>query len=135
MDFLTDDSIMYGGKGSKTFTMLILSLLYLTISIILWWVYYFYFKDRRKIGETDDETKKEGILWGQVGIFISFSIVALLVFLSGYYQDPNEQTPWYRRYILVPICFLSIGAQSGLILSMATPDDLNKLKKNVKDRI
>ncbi len=135
MDFLTDDSIMYGGEGKHTFTWLLVSIIYLSVSIVLWWVYYFYFEDRRKIGQTEDNKDKSGLWGGATGTFIGFCIVAVLLFLTGKFQAKNDnESPWYREYILVPICWLSVGTQLGLVLSMATPDDWKNLKEETQKR-
>lgn len=136
MHFLTDDSIMNGGKGKHTFTWALVSILYLAVSITLWWVYYFYFKDRRRIGQTEDNNDKSGLWGGATGTFIGFAIIAILLFLTGKFQGENDTTsPWYREYILVPIAWLSIGTQLGLVLSFATPDDWNKLKQEAKNKL
>jgi len=134
MNFLTDDYVMHGGDGSKTFTWGLVSILYLAVSIVLWWVYYFVFEDRRKIGQTEDGKDRTNLVAGQTTTFIGFTILAILLFWSGYKQGVNEESPWYREYFLTPLAWLSIGLQSGLILSMATPDDWNKLKQEAKNR-
>lgn len=128
MDFLTDSSIMHRG-GGWNITWLLVSLLYLGVSIVLWWVYYFYFKDRRRIGQSNDDKDSGNLVLGQTFTFIIFAVIAALLFFTGYYTDP-----WPRK-VLIPFCWASIGVQLGLVLSMATPDDWDKLKKEGKDKL
>lgn len=135
MDFLTDDLIMHGGEGWKTGIWLIVSIVYLAVSIALWWVYYFYFEDRRRIGESNDGKDKSNLVLGQTGTFIGFCIVAALIFWTGLKQDDtNISSSPLREYFLLPLAWLSIGVQLGLVLSMATPDDWNKLKEETQKR-
>jgi hypothetical protein len=133
MDFLTDDSIMYGGKGWNTLTWSLLSLLYLAVSIVLWWVYYFYFKDRREQTIINDN---QPALWGgAAGTFIGFCIIGFLMFWTGYKQeDSSNSTSPLRNYFVIPISWLFIGVQLGLVLSIATSDDWNNLKQEAKNK-
>lgn len=136
MDFLTDDSIMHGGKGWNTFTWSMFSLLYLAVSIVLWWVYYFYFEDRIRITQTINN-ENQSALWGvAAGTFIGFCIIGFLMFWTGLKQEDSiNSTSPLRNYFVIPISWLSIGVQLGLVLSIATSDDWNKLKQEAKNKL
>ena len=142
MDFLTDFSIMHGGAAEYTGIWLFITLLYLGIAISLWWIYFLNptFSARKKIGSNDkiETAYANAPMWTMIFIIIT----AILLGLSGYFQNCADcdkackevKYSWwvpFRTYILGPIMLTSIGVQLGLVLSLATPEDI----KTITDRV
>jgi low temperature requirement protein LtrA len=147
MDFFTDNSIMHGGKAGHTAIWFVVTLLYLGVAISLWWIYFINptFSDRKKIGNNEKvETLYENApMWTMIYIIIQ----AILLGLSGYFQvcdgcptddckrNSESYSYWvpFRIYFLGPIMLTSIGVQLGLVLSLATPEDIKIITERVGD--
>jgi low temperature requirement protein LtrA len=120
MNFLTDDSIMYGGEGGwHGKKHLIAALFFFIISIALVIIY-----DRLSESRLSDDLKKvrdedqSKSYWFRYGQFFGSGIILLVVWLLGF----------SKNIISSSIVFSILGIQTGLCLSLANPDDFTELK-------
>jgi hypothetical protein len=115
MDFLTRSSYQYGGNGSIYTSWLFIAIIFWILGIILWNIYYFGFTDKNnyKFGYVKDN--EHAIRGTQTAIFLFVTGLAVLLAFTGKWQNQVNEKSDLRSYVIIPLCWLTLGFQVSLI--------------------
>ena len=113
------NSYQQGGDGSIYTSWLLIAIIFWVITIYLWSHYYFGFTDKneKKLGYVKDN--EPALAGTQTGIFFFISGLAILLAFSGKWQNQVNENSDLRKYFIIPLCWITLGFQIGLILSVS----------------
>jgi len=108
-----------GGDGTIFTSWLFIAIIFWVLAIYLWSHYYFGFTDKndKKLGYVKDN--EHAIRGTQTAIFIFVTGLAILLAFTGKWENQVTGDSDLRKYLLGPICLLTLGFQIGLISSIS----------------
>ena len=119
MDFLTHSSYQYGGGGSIFTYWLFIAIIFWVLGIYLCSHYYFGFTDKNnyKLGYVEDNEHAIRSTYAANVLFVT-GLAVLLAFTGKWQNQVNENSD-LRSYVIIPLCWLTLGFQIGLISSIS----------------
>jgi hypothetical protein len=108
-----------GGGGDIFTSWLFIAIIFWVIAIYLWSHYYFGFTDKndKKFGYVIDN--EHAIRGTQTGIFFFITGLAVLLAFTGKWQNQVNEKSDFRKYFVIPLCWLTLGFQISLIVSIS----------------
>jgi len=108
-----------GGDGTIFTSWLFIAIIFWVLAIYLWSHYYFGFTDKndKKLGYVKDN--EHAIRGTQTAIFIFVTGLAILLAFTGKWQNQANENSDLRKYLIGPLCWLTLGFQIGLISSIS----------------
>jgi len=109
-----------GGDGSIFTSWLFIAIIFWVLGIYLWSHYYFGFTDKNnyKLGYVKDN--EHAIRGTSAAIFLFITGLAVLLAFTGKWQNQYNQESDLRKYLVIPMCLLTLGFQIGLIVSISS---------------
>ena len=111
------NSYQQGGEGSIYTSWLLIAIVFWVLAIYLWSHYYFGFQDKNKFGYVKDNV--HALAGTQTCIFFFISGLAILLAFSGKWQNQVNENSDLRKYFIIPLCWITLGFQVGLIISVS----------------
>jgi len=108
-----------GGGGDIYTRWLFIAIIYFALSIYLWSHYYFGFTDKndKKLGYVKDN--EHAIGGTQSAIFFFITGLAIFLAFTGKWQSQITGDSDLRKYLIGPLCLLTLGFQIGIIYSIS----------------
>jgi hypothetical protein len=113
------NSYQQGGEGSIFTSWFLIAIVFWVLAIYLWGYYYFGFenKNKNKLGYVKDN--EHSIRGTQTAIFFFVTGLAILLAYTGKWQNQVNDNSDLRKYLVIPLCWLTLGFQIGLISSIS----------------
>jgi hypothetical protein len=112
------NSYQLGGEPSIFTSWLFIAIIFWALGIYLWSHYYFGFTNRNKLGHVKDNI--HAVRGTQTAIFLFITGLAVLLAFTGKWQNQVSENSDFRKYIVIPLCWLTLGFQIGLIVSVSS---------------